>query len=221
VTFWTEFDPDTWLENGSNGTFLGFSTEAQKDIDFEEELGGEHQFLGYELETSVKKNNEEEALLEGEGLELEYTDDGFFYDVEIRETVDLNLGKAARKEVEDGLLSVHFTGYRDSDGNDYIVHSDPKKWVEDGKEKYPDLGGLPDIESGLQKTEDFFSDEKNYTLDEGLGQVENYLSDIAEDEQRPLSDRWLCLRDAVSGFRESLQAGKPVNISRRKQSYAT
>jgi hypothetical protein len=160
-------------------------------------------------------------LLEGEGLELEYTDDGFFYDVEIRETVDLNLGKAARKEVEDGLLSVHFTGYRDSDGNDYIVHSDPKKWVEDGKEKYPDLGGLPDIESGLQKTEDFFSDEKNYTLDEGLGQVENYLSDIAEDEQRPLSDRWLCLRDAVSGFRESLQAGKPVNISRRKQSYAT
>lgn len=220
MTFYTEFDPCTWLENGSNGTFLGFSTEAHEDVDFEEELGESHQFQGYELETSVKKNNENEKLLQGEGVDLEYTDDGFFYDVEIRETVDLNLGKAARKEVEDGLLSVHFTGYRDSVGNDYIVHSDPKKWVEDGKEKYPELEGSPDIEAGLQKTEDFFSNENNYTLDQGLSQIEHYLSNIAEEESRPISDRWMGLRDAISGFRKSLQAGKPVNISRGKKAYA-
>lgn len=173
MAFYTEFDPETWLENGSNGTFLGFSTDAQEDVNFEEELGEEHQFQGYELETSIKKNNENEKLLQGEGLDLEYTEDGFFYDVEIRETVDLNLGKAARKEVEDGLLSVHFTGYRDEDGNDYIVHSDPKKWVEDGKEKYPVIDGLPNINAGLQETEDFFSNENNYTLDKGLREVKN------------------------------------------------
>lgn len=221
MTFYTEFDPGTWLTNGSNGTFLGFSTEAQEDIDFRKELGEEQHFQGYEFETDVKDNNEDETLLEGEGLDLEYSNDGFFYDVEIRETVDLNQGKAARKEVEDGLLSVHFTGYRDSDGNDYMVHSDPKKWVEDGKEKYPDLEGAPDVQSGLQKTEDFFSNENNYRLEEGLTQIEEYLTEIAEEENKPLSDRWLGLRDAVSGFNQSLEVGKPVNITRRNQNYAT
>lgn len=221
MTFYTEFDPGTWLENGSNGTFLGFSTDAQEDVDFEEELGEEHQFQGYEFETDVKKNNEDETLLQGEGPDLEYSDDGFFYDVEIRETVDLNEGKAARKEVEDGLLSVHFTGYRDSNGNDYMVHSDPKKWVEDGKEKYIDNKGSPDVEKGLQKTEDFFSNDDNYKLDEGLTQIEEYLTEIAEEENKPLSDRWLGLRDAVSGFQQSLERGKPVNITRGKQTYAT
>lgn len=221
MTFYTQFDPETWLENGSNGTFLGFSTEAQEDIDFKQVLGEDQQFQGYEFETNVKKNNEDGTLLEGEGLDLEYSNEGFFYDVEIRETVDLNEGKEARKEVEDGLLSVHFTGYRDSEGNDYMVHSDPKKWVEDGKEKYIDNKGDPDIESGLQKTEDFFSNNNNYTMDEGLGQIEQYLTEIAREEEETLSDRWLGIRDAVSGFRESLETGKPVNINRRKQNYAT
>lgn len=219
MTFYTEFDPGKWLENGSNGTFLGWSTDAQEEVDFEEELGGEHQFRGYEFETDVKENNEETGLLEGGGLDIEYSEDGFFYDVEIRETVDLNEGKSARKEVDDGLLSVHFTGYRDGDGNDYMVHSDPKKWIEDGKEKYPKLKGEPDVKSGLQKTENFFSEEDNYRMEDGLTQIEEYLTDISEREEGALSSRWLGLRDAVSGFKQSLETGKPINIDRQEQNY--
>lgn len=220
MTFYTEFDPESWLEKGDNGTFLGFSTETQEEVEFSEILGEEHQFLGYELETDIKENNRDEKLIEGEEPELELSDDGFLYDVEIRETVDLNMGKAARKEVEDGLLSVHFTGYRDGDGNDYIIHSDPKKWVEDGKKKYKDNSGEPDVGSGLRKTEDFFSIDDNYKIDEGLCKIEDYLTDIADEESGDLSARWLGLRDAVGGFRKSLETGKPVNIERGKNTYA-
>lgn len=219
MTFYTEFDPEKWLENGSNGTFLGWSTDAQEEVEFKAELGGEHQFQGYEFQTDVKENNQETSLLKGESHDIEYSEDGFLYDIEVRETVDLNEGKSARKEVDDGLLSVHFTGYRDADGEDYIVHSDPKRWIKDGKEKYPDLEGKPNVESGLQKTEEFFSEEDNYTMKDGLTQIEEYLTYISEREEGALTGRWLGLRDAVSGFKQSLEAGKPINIDRQKQNY--
>ncbi|MFB6174830.1 MAG: hypothetical protein ABEJ87_02545 [Candidatus Nanohalobium sp.] len=163
-------------------------------------------------------NGNGDNILEGEGPELEESEDGFLYNVEIREMVN-DEGKTARKEVDEGLLAVHFTGYRDENGDDYLVHSDPKMWTEEGEMNYEETDeGLPDVETGLQYTDEPFSIEGNYSLDEGLNEIENYLTDIADRDER-LGHRWRGLRDAVAGFHDSIKKGENVKISREELGY--
>lgn len=221
MSFHTEINPDNWLEQSQEtreATQLGKSDEIYEDVSLEEEFGEEFDFLNYEIETKLNGNGDN--ILEGEGPDLEESKDGFLYNVEIRELVN-GEGKPARKEVDEGLLAVHFTGYRDENGNDYIVHSDPKMWTEEGEIKYEETDeGLPDVEAGLQDIDNGFSIEENYSLDEGLSEIENYLTDIADRDER-LGHRWGGLRDAVAGFHKSTEKGENVKISREDLNYGT
>lgn len=219
MPFKTEIDPNNWLEDNRESaqpSKLGISDEIYNELKIEEEFGeGFHQ-LNYEIET--KKNDFNGEIESPENIDLN-PEDGFFYNVEIRELVDENLGKKSRHEINDGLLGVHFTGYRDENGNDYICHSDPKKWTEDGVEKYPDFEGEPNIEKGLKQTENYFSVEETYEMEEGLQKIETYLTEIAEKEEGNISKRWLGVRDAVAGFRKTLAEEKPSKIYRENINY--
>ena len=81
--------------------------------------------------------------------------------------------------------------------------------------------GLLDVGAGLQRTENGFSIEDNYQLEEGLEEVERYLTDISEREEDNLSTRWGGLRDAVAGFRKTIQTGRDVKIDRKQLNYET
>lgn len=220
MNFTSHLDPDGWYQNARGATSLGFSTEVNRQIDIQDTFGEEHDWMNYDLEVSPKENNTNEGLLEGEGPDLEMSEDGFFYDLRIMEQAEKGSGKEGRHLVDDGLLTVHFTAYRDEDGDDYIVHSDPKKWTSEGKRKYEEKDGFADIETGLKDTEEWFSDEDNYRMEEGLKQAEEYLDQISEEEEEPLSTRWNGLREALNTFREGISPAKPVNTNGRKQKYA-
>jgi hypothetical protein len=223
VSFHTQIDPEKWKETTSEDTRraskLGFSDEIYQELEPEEEFGEDFSRLDYEVET--KFNIDDPSLLEGEGEEIEYSEDGTFYNVEIRELVDKEKGKAAKDDIDGGLLAIHFTGYTDENGNNYLVHSDPKRWVST-EEKYEETDqGLPDVQAGLKDTENYFSIEDNYELEDGLREVEKYLSDISERETENLAKRWGGLRDAVAGFRKSLETGRDVSIDRTELNYET
>jgi hypothetical protein len=224
VSFHPTFDPDSWLKDADStgsdtATVLGASSTVYETLDIEEVFGEGFHTLDYELETRPKNNTSNAEFLEGTGPDIGLEEDGFFYDVEIRELVDEDLGREARHQVDDGLLAVHFTGYRDPNGDDYMVHWDPKKWVPEGTHKYRDSAGEPDVEAGMMDTNNYFSDEDNYRLEDGLETVETQLGELAREDER-LGKRWRGLQDAVRGFRSSLEAGKPVNTSSTNQAYA-
>lgn len=223
VSFHNQIDPEKWKETTAENTEkvskLGFSDEIYQELTPEEEFGEDFSRLDYEIET--KFNIDDPGLLEGEGEDIEYSEEGTFYNVEIRELVDKEKGKAAKDDLDGGLLAIHFTGYTDEEGNDYLVHSDPKRWVST-EEKYEETEqGLPDVAAGLQETENYFSIEDNYQLEEGLQEVERYLTDISEKEEHNLSTRWEGLRDAVAGFRRTIETGRDVKIDRKQLDYET
>lgn len=219
MPFKTEIDPNNWLEDNRESaqpSKLGISDEIYRDINIEKEFGEEFHQLDYEIET--KKNDFNGEIETPEDININ-PDEGFFYNVEIRELVDENLGKKARHQIDDGLLGIHFTGFRDQNGKDYICHSDPKKWTENGVKKYPELKGEPNIEEGLKQTDDYFSIEDTYEIEEGLQEIETYLTEIAVKEEGAISKRWLGVRDAVAGFRKTLEEGKPSKIHRENTNY--
>lgn len=213
-----KIDPDTWMDDtsGHAPSTLAESLEANEEIDVQEEFGDDYSWLSYEIDTDVKKNTDPENIIAGEGVELD--DDGFLYDIEIREMVGTR-GQDERFNVDDGLLGVHFTGYRDPEGNDYMVHSDPKKWTADGEMKFEDDDGEPYVEGGLKgEPEDPFSDDTNYEIEAGLERIESYLGHLgSEVEDQALATRWRHLGSAVNGFRRTIDTGQPVNLEYQNQ----
>jgi hypothetical protein len=130
--------------------------------------------------------------------------------VEIRELADKEKGKTAKDDVDEGLLAIHFTGYTDEEGNDYIIHSDPKLWTSEGKEKLK--GEESPIYEVAGSEEEDFTDENTYSFTEGVKQIENYLEDIEGQASGTEATRLRGLRKSIRSLRKSYNQEKPVDI---------
>lgn len=205
---WTQ--PENWDHNGESQILKGYDTEIGEEIDFDE-IVEESNSLMYEGTAEEFKPNDSEKELRGDGEDLEKG--GTFYTIEIGEKLFGEYGTLTREEMtheEKGeLFEVHMTGYRNPEGNDYLIHSDPGVWTREGKKKLSENPpGRP-----LTEGEDEFTVEENYEFTEGLKQIESYLTDIADREGEQEGLRWEGLGRAVKSFRKSYENNRPVGLN--------
>ncbi|EGQ43801.1 MAG: hypothetical protein J07AB43_04670 [Candidatus Nanosalina sp. J07AB43] len=132
---WTQIED--WVYNDQSQILKGHDTEIGEKVDFDEIVEGSHEMM-YEGTAEEYEPDDQEKELRGSGRDLE--PGGTFYSIEIGEKLLGEYGTLTREEIiheEEGeLFEIHMTGYRDLEGNDYIVHSDPGVWTPDGKRNY-------------------------------------------------------------------------------------
>lgn len=202
--------PEKWTHGEPQKILEGRNEDVSEEIDIEEEFGTSG-VLQYEGEVRTNDPGKEaENLLNGE---LE--EGGEFYNIEISETLWTSEGKAFAENAEEydldsPLFGVHMTGYRDPDGNDHIIHSDPKLWTSEGKEKLKGEGSPVYEIAGSEEEE--FTDENTYSFTEGVKQIENYLQDIEGQASGTEATRWKGLRKSIKSLRKSYEQEEPVNI---------
>lgn len=204
---WTQVE--NWEENDESQILKGHDTEVGEEIDFDGIIEGSNSLM-YEGTAEKYEPNDPEKELRGDGKTLE--DGGTFYSIELGENLFGEYGKLTREEMtheqEGELFEIHMTGYRDPEGNDYLIHSDPGVWTPEGKKKLSENPpGRP-----LTEGEDKFTVENNYEFTEGLKQVESYLTDIADREGGMEGLRWEGLGRAVKSFRKSYETDRPIDL---------
>ncbi|MFB6174824.1 MAG: hypothetical protein ABEJ87_02515 [Candidatus Nanohalobium sp.] len=203
--------PARWENYNLRTLTRGIDTETLSEVDTEEEFGQEAQ-LNYEVDiNTTNPPNADEAdnfLSRDEDID----EDGFFYNIDITETLDTGEKEIGRDEIsnsdlDSGLLGVHITGYRDSTGEDYLFHSDPKIWNPDkDPEKF-----TGEEKPQLPRTtgDDYFSLEGAYEFTEGLEEVSSYIQDVKELEGENTL-RWEGLGRAVDEFQNRYEEGKEI-----------
>ncbi len=202
--------PEEWTHGEPQKILEGRNEDVSEEIDIEEEFGTSG-VLQYEGEVRTNDpGREAENLLNGE---LE--EGGEFYNIEISETLWTSEGKAFAEnageyDLDSPLFGVHMTGYRDPDGNDHIIHSDPKLWTSEGKEKLK--GEQSPVYEIARSEEEEFTDENTYSFTEGVKQIENYLQDIEGQASGTEATRWKGLRKSIKSLRKSYEQEEPVNI---------
>lgn len=204
-------NPDEWPHGQPQKILEGRNEDISEEVDIEEEFGTSG-VLQYEGEVRTNDPGREAGNLLDEELE----EGGDFYNIEISETLWTSEGKAFAENAEEHdldspLFGVHMTGYRDPDGNDYIIHSDPKLWTSHGKEKLK--GEKSPAYEIAESEEQEFTDENTYSFTEGVKQIENYLQDIEGQASGTESTRWKGLRKSIKSLRKSYKQGEPVSIS--------
>jgi len=203
--------PGEW-ENYSKRTLSeGIDLEVFRELDTEKEFGEEGD-LNYEVEINTTNPPNSEEAKNFLSRDEEIDEDGFFYNIDIAETLDRGNEKTGRKDalnsdLDSGLLGVHITGYRDSTGNDYLFHSDPKIW---GPSKNPEKFSGKEMPELPRTTDDnYFSLEGAYRFSEGLEQVGSYIEEV-KDLEGENTLRWEGLSRAVNEFQNRYREGKEI-----------
>ena len=202
--------PEEWSPGSRQNLFDGNDPEVFEELD-RDEIPGEGDNILYTAEDTGKIPNREEKE-EYFSRDHDIEEGGDFFNIEIHEEIQLDLTDRISREnvnhydLDEGLFGVHLTGYRDPEGNDYLFHTDPKIWKDNG-----DTGKFTGEESPefpLTEREDYFSVEDAYEFTEGLKQIESYLNDVREITEGTEETRWTGLQNAVTGFRRSYEETK-------------
>jgi hypothetical protein len=212
VSFETErpLKSENWIHKEAQKILEGRNEDISKVIDIEKEFGTAG-VLQYEGEVRINEPGQESANLLNEEMEK----GGNFYNIEISETLWTSEGKAFAEnakeyDLESPLFGVHMTGYRDPNGNDHIIHSDPKLWTNQGKKKLKGEGS-PIYEIAESEAEEF-TDEDTYSFTEGVKRVESYLQNLEGQASGTKATRWKGLKKSIKSLRKSYKQEKPVNI---------
>lgn len=200
--------PERWLNLQDRDFILEGRDDSIRDVDLGDEFGVEEP--AWMMHKAQYKDTGPEEV--EDFLEEDMDEDGELYNIEIGEEINWSHGSAFGEQAENydldsGLFSVHFTGYRDSSGNDYIVHCDPKVWdPEEGKQKFT---GEPPT---LPLADEGFQDDSVYSMEEGLKQLEEYVKGVKNSGERETwKNRWDGVQNAVETFRESYEEGNIYN----------
>lgn len=196
--------PTSWLNQSHEDFLLEGRDDSAREVDLSEEFGvNDNAWMMHKAQYKDTGPDEIEDF-----IEEDMDEDGELYNLEIGEELNWDEGSAFGEEAQNydldsGLFSVHLTGYRDSSGNDYIVHCDPKVWDPvEGKQKF--TGDPPT----LPLTEDGFQDDNVYGMEEGLKQLKEYVETVKDSGERETwKQRWDGVQNAVETFRESYEEG--------------
>jgi len=202
--------PEEWRPGNKQDLFDGNDPKVFEELE-RDEMPEEGENILYTAEDTGKvpdKQEEQEYFSRDSNIE----EGGEFFNIELYEEIQLDLNNRISREnvnhydLEKGLFGVHLTGYRDPEGTDYLFHSDPKIWKDNGNKDKFTGDGAPQFP--LTEGDDYFSVEGAYEFTEGLKQIESYLDDVREITEGTEETRWKGLQNAVTNFRQNYEETK-------------
>ena len=202
--------PEEWKPGSRQDLFEGIDPNVEEALE-EDEIPEKGDNILYTAE-GTKKTPDSKKKEEYFSRDPEIEEGGDFFNIELYEEIQvvnedrINKDNVNWHDMDEGLFGVHLTGYRDPEGNDYLFHTDPKIWKDNGDTAK--FTGEESPEFPLTEGDEYFSVEGAYEFTEGLKEIEHYLDDVRDITEGPEETRWKGLQNAVTEFRNSYERTK-------------